>query len=459
MKSWSSSDRLWGRSSSRTPTVPLHYSLLAVGTILLTIAPSTWFLSTDHGYLLSGIVVAVVTVYGILFTTVRLRLHSAFFVLFGGYWVGLLAHYWLHNPHTELLSLIISTPVVVFGTVVILPEFVDGRRQTFTMGLTLSSAFLAMFGVLVLWMAGTGYTVASDFVGREVMGLYDIRTVSVFENPNPYGFVMMVGSLAALYTVLARGGIVWIIAFGFCLLGLVMSEGDSALVGFCIGAIIVLSGRHQLLSFLGFGVGVVALYGMIRIGHVPEVMETTLMDRLHRWGRSVEILATNPLWGIGFGTVGSEIGLGREFDHSELFPPLSADTGSSSGPHSSYIYPLLSTGLIAGLLYLSSIVYALGCGIRRQWTSWNAFVVGTASGIYGYMVFESLFLGGLGVSSIIFGLFVGLMLIPDSDESEMKSNADTARDALRTSRAVRAIGWVRSLRRGAVDNSPESTEE
>ncbi len=415
-------DPIWGRAPATTPTVPLHYPLLAVATILVTIAPSSWLVATDRGYLVAGAMLGIVALYGIVCTSVSLSTRPAFVVLFGGYWLGLVAHYVIHNPHSTLLSVIISTPIAILATVVVLPQFIEGRRQTFSMALTLGSVAIAVIGIWVLWAtANTGLEV-SGFVGETVMGLSPIRTVSVFSNPNPYGFFMMVGCLAALYTLLVRGGLLWVTAFGFCLIGLVMSEGDAALIGFMIGAIVVLSGRHRYLSYLGIGVATLILYGMIRIGHVPEVMRTTLMSRVEYWVRSVELLIANPLWGIGFEDVGSEIGLGQQFEYSELFPPLSSDTGRSSGPHSSYVYPLLSTGLLTGVLYLSSVAYALACGIRARWTLWNAYVVGAASAIYVYMLFESHFLGGLSVSAVVFGLFVGLLLSTGPDDSE----ADTA---------------------------------
>ena len=288
-------DYVWGRPSSETPTVPLHYPLIAVCTILAAIAPSTWLLSVDQGYLLSGAILTAVLIYGVVCTNVRLSINAVFSVFFGGYYAGLVAHYWLHNPHSELLYILISTPIAVIVTVVILPQFVDGRQQTFTMGLTLAGAVVAVVGVLVLWMAGTVDTELPESVGMEIMGLYGIRTVSVFKNPNPYGFFMMVVSLAALYTVLDRGGAVWIAALGLCLLGLVMSEGDAGLIGLVVGSIIVLSGRDYLISLFGIGLGVIALYGAIRIGHVPEVMQTTLMSRVERWVTSLELLAETPL--------------------------------------------------------------------------------------------------------------------------------------------------------------------
>ncbi|MDG5761535.1 hypothetical protein QA600_19575 [Natronococcus sp. A-GB1] len=86
------------------------------------------------------------------------------------------------------------------------------------------------------------------------------------------------------------------------------------------------------------------------------------------------------------------------------------------GPHNSYIYPLLNTGVIAGSLYIGALVYALGQGIRKRWTPWNAYAVGLATAIFLYMGFESLFLGGLSVSSIMLGLALALLLYsPEAD--------------------------------------------
>ena len=68
--------------------------------------------------------------------------------------------------------------------------------------------------------------------------------------------------------------------------------------------------------------------------------------------------------------------------------------------------------MIAGTLYLGALIYAVGCGIRRRWTLWTGFVVGTAASVLIYMFFESLILGGLSTSSVVLGLTVGLMLLP-----------------------------------------------
>lgn len=425
---------LWGRSSSEEGSAPLHYPLLAVLAIAASIAPTTWFLPSFQGYLISGAMLCFIIGYGVLFADLRITIDSAFLILFGGYWIGLVVHY-LYLPNPNLLEYVLVTPVTVFATVVVLPRFVETRPQTFAMGLVLLSVAVMGIGVLMLWgllPAGGG---AERFVGQTVMGLSSIRTSSVFYNPNSYGFFMMVGSLAALYLVLARGGLVWFATLGLCLLGLFMSEGDAAILGLGSGLILVLSGRSRLLSFVGIGVSIAAIYAMIRVGHFSEVMETTLMIRVDLWVLSFERLAVDPLWGIGFVDASSEI-------------------GGTHGPHNSYIEVLLHAGVIAGTLYLGALIYAVGCGIRRRWTLWTGFTVGTAASVLTYMLFESLILGGLSTSSVVLGLTVGLMLLSDSTKNYGRPRlADTQRSS-----SSGLVGRVFPARYDSIGSSSEPEE-
>jgi len=436
---------IWGRSSGEEPAAPLLDPLLVVLAILAAVAPTTWFLPRDQGYFVSLFALLTVIVYAVVLTDIRLRTDPFFLVLVGGYWVGLVAHYWLHSPQTELLQYIVVTPLAVVATVVVFPRLVQGRPQTFAMGLTVVAVLVSLVGIWYLWriLQGDPITIMgstrSRWVGTPVMGFEafdNLRTVSVFHNPNTYGLFMMIGSLTALYTLLARGGLVWAVAFGLCVLGLFMSEGDAAYLGFGIGALIVLSGYHRWLAVGGIAVGVLVVYGTIRIGHVEGVMESTLMSRVDRWVLSLERLAEDPLWGIGFVDAGPEIDGAR-------------------GPHNSFIHVLLNTGIIAGVLYLGALVYALGQGIRRRWTMWTAYVVGTTVGLFTFMSFESLFLGGLSVSSIALGFFLGCCLLSGPDRNLDANRAASIRESLSNSRLARLYTTLR--RRGrSIDRKTEA---
>ncbi len=434
-------DRLiWGRDSERQPTVPLHYPLLAVLAFTAAIAPNTWFVPSRLGYMISLSALLVIIVYAVLLTDIRLTTDPIFLLLIGGYWLGLVAHYRFHSPHTELFEYIVVTPIAVFATVIVLPRLVRGRKQTFAMGVTIVGVFMSLFGIWLLWQSAQGDPVtilgsSPAPVGHTVMGheQFPIHTRSVFANSNSYGLFMMIASLAALYTVLARGGLLWTLALLTCVLGLFMSEGDAAYLGFAVGSLLVLSGRDRWLAIGGLGVGVLTLYAVIRIGHIPAVMESTLMSRVNRWVQYLERLAEDPLWGIGFVDPGPEI-------------------DRSSGPHNSFLHALLNTGIIAGSLYLGALAYGLAQGIRKRWTRWTGFVVGSTVALFLFMGFESLFLGGLSVSSVALGFYLGCCLVTDGDDPDAGVESVTASAAMRNSRAARLMHTLRGSTDGSIDS-------
>ena len=434
-----------GTATEEEPTVPLHYPLVAMLAVLAAVAPNTWFLPSRQGYYVSGVILCAIVVYAVFLASVRPWTDSNFLLLFGAYWVGLVVQYH-YTAQPELLQYVLVTPIVVVATVIVLPQFVVGRKETFAMALTLVGVGTALIGLWLLWRTTQGdpVTIAGSspgWVGQEVMG-YDgfanMRTVSVFHNPNTYGFFIMITSLAALYTLLARRGLLWVVAFGVCLLGLFTSEGDAASLGFAIGAVVLVSGYDTRLAIASLGVGVVALYGLIRIGHIPEVMETTLMSRVDQWVLSLERIAEDPLFGIGFGDASSEI-------------------GSRYGPHNSFIHALLNAGLIVGSLYLGALAYAFARGLRRDWTLWTGFVVGSTVGLFAYMSFESLFLGGLSVSSVVLGILIGLLVVPE--RRDPSTEPATAVDALKRSRIARVVERIRDRSDSPTDFLPRGEEE
>ncbi|ELY55821.1 O-antigen ligase family protein [Natronococcus jeotgali] len=380
--------------------LPYAFPVLAVLPILSSFLVSSWLVSQTVGYLLTGSVILVIVAYGLLYPGLRLQLAPGFLVLFGGYWVGLVVHYFA-TTHSEVLQYILVTPPTVIATVIVLPALIDDRRQAFTMEVTVVAVLLTLVGLGMLWQDAQTSESLYAYVGGTVLGIDGIRTVSIFHNPNTYGFVMMVGSLTALYTALVRRRSAWIGALGLCLLGLFLSDGTTSLVGFVVGAILVLSGTDRRLGFVGVAIALLGGYVAIRLGHVTTVMEGTLMIRVHSWVASLERLAADPLLGIGFADTAAQI-------------------GETYGPHNSYLYPPLSTGLLAGSLYLGALAYALGQGLRKSWTPWNAFVVGLSIAMFVYMCFESLFLGGLSVSSIVLGLCLGLLLYSSAADGQVE---------------------------------------
>ena len=418
-------------STAADPSVPRRYPLLAVLVVAAAGAPTTWLLPASQGYPIAAGVLVAVAIYGVLFTSVRLTTDPVFLALIGGYWLGILLHYH-YSPHDELLLYVLSTPVAVLATVIVLPQFVTARPDAFAMGLTALAVLVALFGFGLVFLEQTTEPALPRWVGEPVMGYGAYRTVSVYQNPNAYGSVMMVGTLTAAYTYLSRRGIVWLLALTVCLVGFVLAEGDHAFAGFVVGLPILLSAVDRRLSIGVVGALVAATYVAIRIGHVQEVMQTTFLGRVYRWVEALEVLSERPLWGIGYG----------------------ADGMRAHDVHNSFLHVPLGAGVIAGGLYVGSLWYALARGLRARWSLWTGYVVGTGAALLVSMWFETTTLGGVTVTAVLLGLFVGLLLELRRGEVGGTPRSEAGRTA-----GAEAGGTARTVGDGAGSSEAGGTAE
>ncbi|NKE36525.1 hypothetical protein GWG54_11965 [Natronococcus sp. JC468] len=130
--------------------LPYAFPVLAILPILSSFLVSSWLVSQTVGYLLTGSVIIVIVACGLLHPGLRLQLAPGFLVLFGGYWVGLVVHYFA-TTHSEVLQYILVTPPTVIATVIVLPALIDDRRQAFTMEVTVVAVLLTLVGLGMLW--------------------------------------------------------------------------------------------------------------------------------------------------------------------------------------------------------------------------------------------------------------------------------------------------------------------
>ena len=146
---------IWGRSSEQQPTAPLIDPPLVVLAILAAVAPTTWFLPRDLGYVVSLSALLFVVLYAVVLRYIRLRT-DPFFLVLVGVTGGLIAHYSLYPPNTALLQYIVITPLAVFATIFIFPRRVQGGSQPFAMGLTGASVIVSLVGIWCPWWTTRG---------------------------------------------------------------------------------------------------------------------------------------------------------------------------------------------------------------------------------------------------------------------------------------------------------------
>ncbi len=369
--------------------------MVALCCVLASICVTVWFLPSQIGYLLSGGMLLVAIGYGVL-TGVSIRTDRVFLVLFGLYWLALAGNYYVTRTDPLLLYVLV-TPIAVGATVVVLPALIADDRLVFAKLLTGVSLLLTFVGLGMLAMETRTDEQLFAYVAGPVLGYEGYRITSVFSYWNTYGFLMMVGFLSSLYVYLEERGVLWALSLLIAFAGLVLSNGEAAYVGAGAGGIVMAAG-YSFSVFLGFLLlGIASTGTMVRTGQLQALFDSGLSGRLSLWEGTVRRLLDDPYVGIGFENPGAEI------------MPYS-DWKTGVGPHNAYLHILLNTGIIAGSIYLVALAYG---ALRSMWsltTTWDFYVVGVLIAILVHIVFESVTLGGLSMTSVFFGLFLGLSL-------------------------------------------------
>ncbi len=370
---------------------PMIALLCVLGSICVTV----WFLPSQTGYVISGSMLVVALGYGVL-VGVPVRTDRVFLGLFGLYWL-LLAGNYLVTRTEPLLLYVLVTPIAVGATVVVLPEFIEDDRMLFTKLIVVLSVVLTIIGVAMLAMETRTEQELFTYVGDSVLGYEGYRIISLFDYWNTYGFMMMVGFLSTLYVYLEERRPVWALCLVVVFVGLVLSDGDASYVGVGAGGLVLVAG-YSLYALAGFLIlGAFGAGAMLWTGQLQTLLESGLTGRVLLWEASIRRLQDDPYVGIGF-----------KDNAAEIYPY--SDWPNPAGTHNSYIHILLNTGVIAGTVYLLALGYG---ALRSFWivsSTWDLYVVGTLTAILVHMCFESVTLGGLSMTSVFLGLYLGLGL-------------------------------------------------
>lgn len=366
--------------------------VIAVLCVVASICAVVWFLPATVGYVLSGAMLMVAIGYGVL-RQVPVRTDRVFLGLFGLYWLLLVGNY-LVTRTDPLLVYVLVTPVAVGATVVVLPQVIADDRLLFAKLVVGLGVVLTIIGVVMLAVEMRTERQLAH-VGGSLLGYEGYRINSVFRHQNTYGFVMMAGFLSALYVYLEERGPVWGVCLVVAAVGLVLSDGDAAYVGVGAGGLVVVAsyGLYPLVGFLVLDA--LAAGAMIWSGELQTLLATGLTGRVELWEASVRRLQDDPYVGIGFR------------DNAAAIAPYS-EWPNLAGTHNSYLQILLNTGIIAGTVYLLALGYG---ALRSLWTvssTWDLYVTGTLTAILVHLFFKSVTLGGLSMSSVVFGLYLGL---------------------------------------------------
>lgn len=368
---------------------------IALCCVIASICVTVWFLPSRVGYVLSGSMLVVAIGYGVL-ARPSVRTDQVFLGLFGLYWLLLVGTY-LVTGTDPLWEYVLVTPVAVGATVVVLPALIADDRLLFAKLITGLSVGLTVVGLVMLALETRTEQELFAYVAGPVLGFEGYRLTSVFSYWNTYGFLMMIGFLSALYVYLEDRGAVWALCLGVAFVGLVLSDGEASYVGVGVGGLVLVAG-YSLSAAVGFlGLGALGAGAMVWTGQLQALLDSGLSGRLTLWEASIRRLAEDPYVGIGFRDTATEIA-----PYHDRF--------RSTGTHNSYLQILLNAGLIAGSVYLLALGYGALRSFWRVSSTCDRYVVGTLLAVLVHVFFESVTLGGLSMTSVLLGLYLGLGL-------------------------------------------------
>ncbi|MCM3711637.1 O-antigen ligase family protein [Sporosarcina luteola] len=215
------------------------------------------------------------------------------------------------------------------------------------------------------------------------------RVSSVFFDPNYFGTLCALGfilniNMKGKYKVFALLNII----------SLYFSGSRAAMISLFIVILIFFFYKKKLkiktiVSFVSLClVGYVSLYMLFEAGYFR--LYNGLSSRDYLWELSFKLIKDQPIWGYGHGAV------------DEVLQNLGASIGSS---HNAYLDFIIVYGLPTFLLYCMVIMKALYLGAKNNIPQYvlqsTLLLLITANSI-------SINLGGLGLTSLLFTLFLGI---------------------------------------------------
>jgi len=262
----------------------------------------------------------------------------------------------------------------LFIPIIIYPDL-DNKTQKLIKIITLFSLIAIFIGIQGSFL---GYTPT-----------HYKRIASIFFDPNYFGAIASIGFILSIN----RKGKYKIYAL-LNMLALYYSGSRAAMIAliFVMLFFFFYNKKVSFKTFIKFALLGVATY--LVIGFLSDAnffrVYQGLNSRDYLWGLSFELILTEPIWGYGYGSVG------------DLIRSMGALNASS---HNSYLDYIIMYGIPAFAINLFIILKATFLGIKnklpQEITKSIFFLLIVSNSI-------SINLGGLGVLSLFFTLFLGL---------------------------------------------------
>ena len=309
------------------------------------------------GSRLAGIVAVPLALIGIVASGVRRTQPMVIWMLLFCCWAAF-SIFWAADPDDTVLRLVTYAQLLVMVWVLLQvlnrPDAVRHALLAYVLG-----SYVSAIATIQAYAAGTTVTYQ--------------RYAGLGFDPNDLGLTLALGVAMAWYLLVTGRGWLRLVPLGFLPLGLLailLTASRSAALAAGVACILpfLLVDRPRTLALYvlpaaAVALGVVAQYvpetSLERIGTVwDELASGDLNYRTSIWGTGLELLAENPILGVGSGN----------FDDA-----AAAATGQSRPAHNVFIAVLVEQGLVGFALFcgvLASVLYGVWQLPRRERRFW-----------------------------------------------------------------------------------------
>lgn len=206
------------------------------------------------------------------------------------------------------------------------------------------------------------------------------RLVSTFLDPNFTGSFLNIGVVIFAYLYVTQKKRIWAFLIFFLLTAIILTFSRSAYLMLFLEIFILglLKYRKLLLILI--------LVPIILYLSVPKFAERingainldiTATERVESWRKGIEIFKENYLFGVGFNNIRNA------FEKNNLLKVFTKDGGNSgAGVDSSFLFVLITTGVIGFLVYIIFWISFIKRFIKKKNKNFNLFIIALIPAIF-----------------------------------------------------------------------------
>jgi len=313
--------------------------------------------------------------------------------------------------------------VVSMGIIFIIPPAISKHR--FLRQLSIFSLIISIIGIptalIGAYQIGPLLIESHTSAGFSVGGIKLNTPSSIFTNSNLFALVSSVGLLSSASLYLSTRKRAHLVVSVISGISVVLAFGRASMLSAGVGLFLLIAYRISNLQsvkkilFTGCSVGIIGFLMLLNILPGPSfIQEIELHGRPALWSAGVDVIQTNPVFGIGLQSV------------ADALNPNLSPLYSGKGVHNTYLYFFITGGIISGISY---VTFVSSMVVRGVFTIQNTREMGIYAifiAIIIIQMFSTSVFFGFSIRSVMTSLVFGYVILNVSEKAI--ANTDSPED-------------------------------